>query len=203
MTNTIIQIDDLYKAIKEATIDMRIDLARKYIIHGIPFVFLENPDAYYEFRKKIANHFNISYRDVYIVGSAKLGYSYKKKTKFSLNSDIDVAIVNKELFEQYQQTICDFQYDLDNCCIQITYKESLKYFEFLRYLSKGWLRPDKLPFKGSLENRRNEWFDYFKTLSYGNSEVGNYKVSAGLYKDYYSLEKYIVNSFNPIGYENK
>ncbi len=203
MSEKIISMDDFLHQISGASISEQVDLARKYILHGIPFVFIKTPDAYYDFRNKIANHFDISYRDVYIVGSAKLGYSYFKKTQFSLESDIDIAIVSKELFEKYQQTICDFQYDLDNCCIQITYKESVKYFEFLRYFAKGWLRPDKLPFKGSLENRRNEWFDYFKTLSYGKSEVGNYKVSAGLYKDYYSLEKYIVNSFNPIGYENK
>lgn len=203
MENTIIQIDELYKAIKDATIDSRIDLARKYIIHGIPFVFLENPDSYYEFRKKIANHFHISYRDVYIVGSAKLGYSYRKKTIFSLNSDIDVAIVSKELFDSYQRELCQFQYQFERSHIRLTNEEYGEYISFLKYIAKGWWRPDKVPTKLNLAKWQDVWFDYFKSLSHGKSEVGNYEVTAGLYKDYYSLETYIVNSFNSIKYEDK
>jgi hypothetical protein len=37
---------------------------------------------------------------------------------------------------------------------------------------------------------KDDWFEFFKSISYGRSEVGNYKVSAGIFKSYQHLEDY-------------
>lgn len=72
--------------------------------------------------------------------------------------------------------------------------ELYQYHSFLKYMIKGWMRPDLLPekFKGYLD--KDHWFSYFKSISYGRSSVGNYKVSCGLFKNYTYMEHYYVES---------
>ena len=79
-------------------------------------------------------------------------------------------------------------------------EEKDDYNKFLKYMAKGWMRPDKLPFqlKSDSDSTRKKWFAFFKSISYGQSEVGNYKVAAGLYKNYYFLEQYYINSLKLI-----
>lgn len=173
-------------------------IVRKYIFHGIPYIFNDNQDAYYEFRNRIAKQFNINFGDVFVVGSAKLGYSYHKGTDFTLDSDIDVVIVNADLFAEFHKTICEYQYKLDKGYRTITKENIERYHKFLEYMAKGWMRPDKLPAQFQLEVIKNEWFDFFKSVSYGKSEVGNYKVAGGLYKSYHFLEKYYIESLKSI-----
>jgi hypothetical protein len=45
-----------------------VDCCRKYVLHGTPFVFLNRENEYYEFRKRIAEKFNIAFHEVYITG---------------------------------------------------------------------------------------------------------------------------------------
>lgn len=74
-----IQLDDLEKRIQEANSnDMYINIVRKYLFHGTPFVFSERENDYFDFREAIARHWGINFHDVLILGSAKLGYSYLK-----------------------------------------------------------------------------------------------------------------------------
>lgn len=169
-------------------------IVRKHIIHGIPFVFQNREEDYYEFRDSIANYFKIGFYEVLILGSAKLGFSYHKSSNFSLESDIDVALVNQYLFEQYYNNICDYQYEIDKGLIIMTEKENIQYKCFLQYLIKGWMRPDMLPSKLKILSMKEDWFNFFKSISYGKSIVGNYKVAGGLFKDYHYLEKYYTES---------
>jgi hypothetical protein len=37
---------------------------------------------------------------------------------------------------------------------------------------------------------KDDWFEFFRSISYGKSEVGNYKVNAGVFKSYQHLEDY-------------
>lgn len=171
----------------------RIDFIRKYFFHGTPYVFKERENDYFEFRNKIAKHFDISFNEVFIVGSGKFGFSYLNKTEFSFESDIDVAIVNEKLFDYFFSKICDYQYTLDKMHRLIDLEEKKLYAKFLRYMIKGWMRPDMLPVSFKIRVLKQDWFDYFKSISHGKSEVGNYKVTSGLYRNHYYLEKYYRN----------
>ncbi|WP_308255042.1 hypothetical protein [Geminocystis sp. GBBB08] len=62
----------------------------------------------------------------------------------------------------------------------------------------GWIRPDKLPLSFGVDILKQEWFDFFKSISYGKSEIGNYKVSAGVFKSYSHFEKYTISSLKQI-----
>ena len=169
-------------------------LVRKYLFHGLPFVFNNRENEYYDFRATIANKWNVRFHEVMILGSAKLGFSYYKKTEFSLDSDIDVSIVNPRLFEEFVNAVSDIQYQMDRGQITMTQEEHKIYFRFLKYMVKGWMRPDLLPANMTGIINKDNWFDYFRSISHGKSQVGDYKISAGLFKNYDYMEKYYVES---------
>jgi hypothetical protein len=71
--------------------------------------------------------------------------------------------------------------------------------KFIRYLSTGWMRPDLLPSNTiEFEKIRHEWDEFFRNISYGKSEVGNYKVKAGLFKSQRYAEKYYRSSIGNV-----
>lgn len=181
--------------VKQAqTTDDYLRIVRKHLIHGIPFVLHGNENLYYDFREKIAKRWNVGFNEVLILGSGKLGFSYHKDSVFSQESDIDVAIVNAELFESFYLRIRNFQYDRERGIEVLTAEEEKAYNRFLEYMIKGWMRPDLLPMKITGRLSKQEWFDFFKSISYRNNSLGNYKVAAGLFKNFNYMEWYYVNS---------
>lgn len=187
--------EQLISKVNQAQTDQHVtEIVRKYLLHGLPFVFDNREEDYFEFRNTIAKHFGIGFHEVFIVGSSKLGYSYHKDSTFSLESDIDVVLVNENLFESFYYNVCEYQYGIDNGLVTITQAERTVYNQFLKYLVKGWMRPDKLPPKIQNSAIKSEWFNFFESISYGKSPVGNYKVSGGLFKNYNYLEKYYTDS---------
>lgn len=175
--------------------DMLVDFCRKHVLHGVPHVFDARENDYYDFRKKIAENFDINFHEVYITGSGKLGFSPFKNKIFDLDSDIDVAIISNDLFERLMWEINKFQLDLRLSRTTFDVHELKKYHDFLEYIAMGWLRPDKLPTSVKIKKIKNEWFDFFRDLSYGKSEVGNYKVAAGVFKSYQHFESYNISGF--------
>lgn len=187
--------NDLIQLVKQANcIDDYLRIVRKYIIHGLPFVFKGDHEAYYDFREMIARRWNVRFNEILVLGSGKLGYSYHKDSVFSRESDIDVAIVNSNLFESFYSDIRDFQYKKEQGQIVLSSSEEYQYRIFLTYMIKGWMRPDLLPAKLTGSISKQDWFSYFKSISYKNNPVGNYKIAAGLFKDFNYMEWYYVHS---------
>ncbi len=174
------------------------DFCRKRVLHGTPSIFADREDDYYEFRKRISEKFDVAFHEVFITGSAKLGFSPFKRKNFDYDSDIDVAIVSKELYEKISDLICRYQTELRRARRSVTDREINMYHEFLEYTAIGWIRPDKLPVSFQLKDLKDAWFDFFRSLSYGKSEVGNYKVSAGVFKSYKFFERYTVNGLREL-----
>ncbi|EGF52410.1 hypothetical protein [Bacteroides fluxus] len=191
--------DDFIATVQAATSEQDyLQITRKYILHGIPYVFERRENDYFDFRANIAKQFDIGFHEVFIVGSAKLGFSYHKNSVFSLNSDIDVVIVNERLFELFYSKICNYQYDIEKGLINLSSNQYAQYTTFLKYMIKGWMRPDKLPVSIQNETIKDDWFNYFRSISNGKSSVGNYSVSGGLFKNYFYLEKYYTESLYKI-----
>ena len=172
--------------------ELLLDFCRKRTLHGTPWIFRGVEDNYYLFRKRIADKFNINFHEVYVTGSAQLGFSPRKKTLFTLDSDIDVALVSSTLYDKIMDSIHEFQMALRDGRKKVTTREIACYHKFLEYSAMGWMRPDLLPNSFTTSKLRNEWFDFFNSLSHGKSEVGNYKVTAGAFKSYHHLEKYML-----------
>lgn len=182
----------------------RTTFIQRNFFNGTPFVFRDKDGDYYNFAKRIADQFKIRYTDINIVGSSRFGFSPYKFTEFSFESDIDVTICNETLFEQYFELISDYTYKLRYREIFLRKEQYNQYIKFLKYFSTGWMRPDLLP-SNTVEfiEMRERWDDFFKTISYGKSEVGNFKVKAGLFKNQAYAEKYYKSSIAQVQKEIK
>lgn len=178
--------------------DKLIDYCRKYVLHGTPYIFVNREDEYYEFRKRIANKFKVAFNEVFITGSAKMGFSPFKEKEFDYDSDIDVAIVSNHLYEEILESIRRYQMELRQSRRSVTTRELNLYHEFLEYVAMGWIRPDKLPLSFQIKDFKDDWFDFFKSISYNKTEVGNYKVSAGVFKSYFYLEEYTISGLRDL-----
>ena len=55
------------------------------------------------------------------------------------------------------------------------------------------MRPDHLPISFRVKELKDDWFKFFTSISYGKSEVGNYKVNAGVFKTYQHFEQYTLS----------
>lgn len=178
--------------------DDLLDLCRKRVLHGLPHVFDGREDDFYEFRKRIADQFDIDFREVFITGSAKLGFSPKKRTIFSLDSDVDVAMVSPSLFDRFIEEARMYQMELRRARRAVSSGELDMYHIFLEYTAVGWIRPDKLPVSFKVGELKNDWFGFFASISNGQSEVGNYKVSAGIFRSYRHLELYVLSGLTDL-----
>jgi hypothetical protein len=198
MGERLMELDDFLSSLQNIKDDELMDLCRKKILHGIPYIFREKEDIYYEFRKRISQKFDIDFHEVFITGSAKLGFSPHKRKIFDYDSDIDVAIVSPKLYEEILDVISGYQMELRRSRRTITSREINIYHEFLEYTAMGWIRPDKLPLSFRVGKLKNEWFEFFSSISYEKSEVGNYKVAAGVFKTYHHFEQYTVSGFKDL-----
>ncbi|WP_323890861.1 hypothetical protein [Aeromonas caviae] len=193
------EIEQFNTSLSELTTNEELlDFCRKHILHGNPFVFKDKEGDYYEFRKKIAEKHNIPFYEVYITGSAKLGFSPFKKKEFDFDSDIDVALVSPSLYESVMANIAEYQMQFRQNRRVVRYQEIKMYHEFLEYIALGWIRPDKLPVSFQMKAFKDDWFDFFRSISNGKSEVGNYQVNAGIFKSYNHLEQYTLSGMKDL-----
>jgi hypothetical protein len=157
-----------------------LQLFRKYILGSTCHILNSQQDL--ELREKVSTTFDIGFQDVIIVGSGKLGFSIKPNKRyisFCDESDIDIAIVSTKLFEKvWKETYLYNKSGAD-------WPESNKFFT---YLSKGWIRPDKLP-RSKYFTFTDQWWDFFNGLTL-SKKYGPYKIRAGLYYSSFFLEEY-------------
>lgn len=155
-------------------------IVRKYIFDGQCHAL--NQDQHLDLKTKICDKFKIEFNNVIVVGSGKLGFSIKTAKRyqpFGEESDIDVAIVSMPLFQKVWEGTYRYQQS------GAFWPESKAFFH---YLSKGWIRPDKLPTSRFFEFSAL-WWDFFKDLS-ASDHHGRVRVRAGLYCSLIFLEEY-------------
>jgi hypothetical protein len=155
-------------------------LIRKYIYNGSCNVL--NDDKHYQLKEEICEHLKIEFNDVVLVGSAKLGFSIKPSKRFAAfgeESDIDVAVVSKSLFERIWEEA-------------FLYKKSGADWpaasSFFKYLSQGWIRPDKLP-SSDYFTFTATWWNFFNGMT-SSRKYGPYIIRAGLYHSSFFLQEY-------------
>lgn len=172
---------------------------QQHMMHGTPHVFAGREGDYFDFKRLICERFNIAHPDIFIVGSGKLGFSPHKETAFSLDSDIDVAIISNSLSDEIEVLGAEFEYARRNAEFSLRSDQSKDYNRYLRYRAIGWTRPDLIPqLSSAMASFKSDWFDFFGSISHGRSTVGNYKVSAGLFRSLVHLEKYTEDSIKKI-----
>jgi predicted nucleotidyltransferase len=155
-------------------------LFRKYILSGAAHAL--TPDALYLLREEVADHFGVEFNDVILVGSGKLGFSIKRSRRylpFGEDSDIDLAVVSPKLFQEVWEEVY-----LHRASGQ--YWES--YEQCAMYISKGWIRPDKLPSAFHFEFA-DKWWKFFQRLA-SDRKYGPYKIRGALYHSWFFFQEY-------------
>lgn len=178
--------------------DKLLEGCRKYLLHGTPYVFAGREVDFFDFRRRIADKFGVGFYEVFVVGSAKLGFSPYKNKLFDFDSDIDVVIVSGRLFDELLDQVGGYQMELRRARRSVSIREQDLYHKFLEYIAIGWFRPDKLPLSFAMLDLKNDWFDFFRSISNGKSEVGDYKVSAGVFRSYAHLERYLLEGLSEV-----
>ncbi len=169
-----------------------LEIVQGCITHGPAFVFGEDEEKYFKLKRTIAQKFGLNPQDVIMVGSAKLGFSLnplKLWQPFCDDSDIDMVIISPEIFDRFWKELYDFNIKL----MARTEDEDKRYYRFLEYFFKGWLRPDVFPFSYV---GRKEWLDFFKSISYG--EFGVHKISGAVFRDWGFYEAYHTGNIREI-----
>jgi hypothetical protein len=147
-------------------------------------------DAEAALRRAVADNFEVAMRDVIITGSAKLGFTVVAKKRrpifsaFGDTSDIDVAIISRELFTSLWRSSFDYMAE---------HGDWPDANSFRKFLMRGWLRPDRLP-KDEQFPLSRKWFDFFRELT-ASGRFGPYKISGGVYYDEQFWEKYASLAF--------
>ncbi|QBF27620.1 hypothetical protein EXN22_18715 [Pseudomonas tructae] len=157
------------------------------------------PEQLEHVRKSIAEVTGINIKDneIYVVGSAKLGFGLHQKTKrdgeilpafrpFNADSDIDIAFASAELFDMVWQEVSTFAFSQTRFPARIN-----KLGDYLVY---GWLRPDHFPRDTRLLNY-DRWND--KVRSLGRDQLlGRRKISGALYRNVEFVTKYQARGIN-------
>lgn len=147
-------------------------------------------------RRAIAEKFSVPVEEVevYIVGSAKLGFSISEKNKdgkvqpryraFSPDSDVDVAVICPKIFEM-------IWYELSSYAHFNTYLpwDSGKVGD---YLVCGWLRLDRLPNRIRIR-RWDDWRDCFRRIS-TDPRFKSRSVTGGIFYSKDFLKQYQLRS---------
>ena len=115
-----------------------------------------------------------------MVGSAKLGFSIaptQRYRPFGEESDIDLAVVSSQLFDTFAQATFDYWRHTPYWP---------QYQTCVKYMFRGWIRPDLLP---PALAQRKRWWEFFQALT-AEGTFGTYQIRAGLYKSWHYLDSY-------------
>jgi predicted nucleotidyltransferase len=155
------------------------DVIRKHISTGKPHLFSEH--EYYELRSTIASEFRLHPSSVVVVGSARTGFSLSPKHRFRSvqpSSDIDVAIVSQERFDDYWERV--FNYSRKDIAWQAK--------RFKTNLFRGWIDPRFLP-NNRIFEAAEKWVQFFDGLM-RSRKYGRRRITARLYRTWDRLEAY-------------
>lgn len=189
---------------------------QKHFVNGPSYFFttvLGDINREYFLRRDVANVLCVHINDVYIIGSAKTGFSmnknrygagfdslYSETKQWRDRSDIDIAVVSEGLFDFLQENIYDWSAGFKKSWEKNSYYPDglqgvgIKY-KFFEYLARGRFRPDYAPVDycvstryGRLDNIGAKWRKDFKR-----------KVSFAFYKNWNFFTKYQLENLRYFG----
>lgn len=184
-------------------------LIHKHLIRTPAYIFLDNQDKEQKLAEILKNYFNINYKDFIIVGSAQLGFSLnpqKNYRDFNESSDIDIAIINQNLFIELKQELYNFTDGLNNCWKGTHFHSNPREYTFLdnnstppkkyvihenqfkyyKYLSQGWFRADFKPNEFEICRNNKKFSDFNKEIK----KVFSRKIGLAIYENWFFFLDY-------------
>jgi hypothetical protein len=156
----------------------------RFFVAGEPICITRAEEV--DLQRVLADQFRVQVRDVLMVGSGKLGFTMVTKenrpqfSPFSDESDIDVALISKALFEKYWEAAHSF-YDANGAWGRLN--------GFKKYLFRGWIRPDMLPTSEDFPMFK-EWVEFLQSPQ-ASGQFGGYKIAAGIYHSEFFSSQYL------------
>ena len=155
-----------------------IEIARKIFLSHPTSAFKDKEEKQFEILNEVSDHFKIPITNIQVVGSSKIGQSLHKKTLFSSqSSDLDLAIIDSNLFVYYTELVYSSTKGFSDLTRFSRNKTGISnHVEYSQYLLKGIFRADLMP-TGEI---RADWSTFFGKLSAKHS--GLFKsINAGIY----------------------
>lgn len=167
------------------------EVVKTYIFQGTPYVFRNSPRLSRVLRDHLCSQLDLSEQNIIVVGSAKIGFSLSPDNfprRFSDHSDIDILVVDQDLFDKVWETMIKWNYPKRFRLEGADWNWAKKRREELFW---GWFAPDKIRFEGlslpevlkPLRDISTSWFNAFRSLGQYN-EFAARDVSGRLYRSW-------------------
>lgn len=167
--------------------DDPVKVVREFITHGSCVAIPGEPHA--QLREAVAEKLSVHpNRDVYTVGSAKLGFSIKpvaRYRRFNDESDVDVAVVSPELYSQLWREARNF---IANDGVWD--ERDFKWYKNNHF--KGSIHPKSLPTSPLIPTAANLW-ELSRVLQ-NERAAGPYAITFVIWSDMEALESYQASS---------
>jgi len=153
------------------------EIVRKIYLTYPTNALVGNEERQFRIVNEISEYFNIPIMSVQVVGSAKTGYSFHQGTYFnSKTSDLDVAIIDPNLFIAYTESVFKLTKGFANRSDFPIIDGKSTYQQYIWCVSKGIFRPDLMP----TGKKRLNWLKFFGQLSSKNKDLFK-SINAGIY----------------------
>jgi hypothetical protein len=171
----------------------------------VPYVFEPAPASWVSFRSVLVSDLGVNPGDIAVVGSGRLGFSLKPRNNFKIfseRSDIDVIIVNHELFDWLWLALLEAAYPRP----PVTEEDVGGWLKKLRYeVYTGWMSPLKIQLDHRIYGRKakpvsefnTRWFNSFKNAAQ-HPPRRHKTVSARLYQSWQHADLYHLNSLSEL-----
>ncbi len=182
------------------------EIVREYIFTGEPFAFQKNPASMVKIRRHLTSRLPLAADNIFVIGSAKLGFSLNPDSyfhAFSDESDIDIAIVDTDLFDKVWLNLLDWHYPR-----RITGLDPINSKwagDRKKDIYWGWITPHKIRYEGlnfpkTLEPLRDlsaKWFDAFQSFS-AYTEFVSRRMESRLYRSWDHALRYHVEGLRSL-----
>ena len=153
------------------------EIVRKIYLTYPTNTLIGNEERQFQILNEISEYFNVPIINIQVVGSSKTGYSFHKRTTFnSLTSDLDIAIIDGNLFQKYTEWVFRATDGFADRTGFTLNDGNSTYLQYINCIAKGIFRPDLMP----TGKKRLNWLKFFGQLSSKNKDLFK-SINAGIY----------------------
>lgn len=150
------------------------EIIRKVYLTYPTMALIGEEETQFKILNEISSQFKIPINHIQVYGSAKTGVSFYQNKPFTAQvSDLDIAIIDMDLFRRYSEFVFKTTNGLSNKSL---FRDQNSYKEYNDYILKGIFRPDLMP----TSTKRADWFRFFGQLSMKHKNLFS-SINAGIY----------------------